>query len=43
MFIIIGVSMIPLGIGMIWTMPMMLICYGILYRNMFGVEGKTLT
>lgn len=43
MFIILGVSMIPLGIGLIWTLPMMLICYGILYRNMFGVEGKTLT
>jgi len=41
--VIMFVSMIPLGIGLIWTLPMMLICYGILYRNMFGVEGDTLT
>lgn len=40
--IIVFISMIPLGIGMIWTLPLMLICYGILYRNMFGVEGETL-
>ena len=36
------VSAIPLGIGMIWTLPMMLIAYGILYRNMFGVEAATI-
>jgi uncharacterized membrane protein len=36
------ISMIPLGIGLIWTAPMMMIAYGILYRNMFGVETETL-
>lgn len=42
LMIIITISMIPLGIGLIWTMPMMLIAYGILYRNMFGVEAATI-
>jgi len=41
MIIIISISMIPLGLGMIWTLPMMMIVYGILYRNMFGVEAST--
>ena len=36
------ISMIPLGIGLIWTMPMMMIAYGIVYRNMFGCEAETL-
>ncbi len=39
--IIMLVSMIPLGLGAIWTLPMMMIAYGILYRNMFGVESET--
>lgn len=39
---ILVISMIPLGIGLIWTGPMMMIAYGILYRNMFGVEAETL-
>ena len=39
-FIII-ISAIPLGLGMIWTLPMMFVCYGVLYRNMFGVEAAT--
>jgi len=41
MIIIITISAIPLGIGMIWTLPMLMIAYGILYRNMFGVEAST--
>ena len=40
---IIAISMIPLGIGLIWTMPMVMIAYGVLYRNMFGVEAKTIS
>ena len=40
-FFVIGlimiVSAIPLGIGLIWTMPLMFIGYGVLYRNIFGV------
>jgi hypothetical protein len=30
------VAIIPLGLGMIWTVPMSLLAYGIAYRNMFG-------
>ena len=37
------VAAIPLGIGLIWTLPMSVIACGILYRNMFGVEKDTLT
>jgi uncharacterized membrane protein len=41
-FIVIGllmmVSAIPLGIGLIWTMPLSFIGYGVLYRNIFGVS-----
>lgn len=39
--IIITISAIPLGIGLIWSLPMIIIAYGILYRNMFGVEAVT--
>ena len=39
--IILVVSSIPLGLGLIWTLPMVMIAYGILYRNMFGVEAET--
>jgi hypothetical protein len=35
-------SMIPLGIGLIWTMPWFTLCAGIIYRNAFGVEEETL-
>jgi hypothetical protein len=31
------VSAIPLGIGLIWTLPLTVICMGILYRTLFGV------
>jgi uncharacterized membrane protein len=40
--LIIIVSMIPLGIGLIWTLPMSLIAYGIIYRNMFGIRDETM-
>ena len=43
MMIIMTISMIPLGIGLIWTMPLMMIAFGVLYRNMFGVESSTIT
>jgi len=42
MTLIISISSIPLGIGMIWTLPMLIIALGILYRNMFGVEPATI-
>jgi len=38
MGIIYIISIIPLGIGLIWTAPMMVNVGGILYRIMFGVE-----
>lgn len=42
LFLVMGVlltlSMIPLGIGLIWTLPMMMLTYGIIYREMFGVN-----
>ncbi|ABC27749.1 predicted integral membrane protein [Hahella chejuensis KCTC 2396] len=46
LFLLLGlinfVAMIPLGIGLIWTIPMTMICYGALYRNVFGVEDQTM-
>ena len=33
-------STIPLGIGLIWTVPMFIILGGIVYRYLFGVRGK---
>ena len=40
MILIYLVSMIPLGIGLIWTMPMIIMVGGILYRRLFGVSEK---
>jgi uncharacterized membrane protein len=43
-FVLIAVlATIPLGIGLIWVMPMMLIAMGIVYRTIFGYEGVTLS
>lgn len=38
MFFILLLSAIPLGIGLIWTYPMLLNFKGILYRTAFGVK-----
>jgi len=38
MMLLVGFSAIPLGIGLIWTMPMGIITLGILYRTVFGTE-----
>ncbi len=35
------VSAIPLGIGLIWTVPLFVILGGVLYRYLFGVQAKT--
>jgi len=43
MAIIVSISVIPLGIGLIWTVPMMMMAFAILYRNMFGVEAETIS
>lgn len=42
MGLILFVSMLPLGIGLFWTMPMFYIANGVLYRRIFGVDGKRL-
>lgn len=39
MIVIILISMIPLGIGLIWTYPMGVALLGILYRDVFGVDS----
>ncbi|MEJ2060643.1 MAG: hypothetical protein P8Y64_09180 [Gammaproteobacteria bacterium] len=38
MTLILSVSAIPFGIGLIWTCPMMVAVMGVLYREVFGVE-----
>ena len=38
MSLIAAVSAIPLGIGLIWTIPMMALVYAIMYRQTFGVS-----
>lgn len=40
MSVIMVLSMIPLGIGMIWTVPMAFAMYGILFRNLLGLRKK---
>ncbi len=34
------VSAIPLGIGLIWTIPMFVILGGVVYRYLFGIQAK---
>ncbi len=36
------VAMIPMGIGLVWSVPLSVIAFGILYRNVFGCEAETL-
>ncbi len=36
------IAMIPLGIGLIWSAPMSMIAFGVLYRNIFGCSTQTL-
>ena len=31
-------AIIPLGIGLIWLVPMLILSYGVIYRSIFGVE-----
>jgi len=31
-------SAIPLGIGLFWTLPMVIVAYAIVYRDIFGIE-----
>lgn len=38
MSLIMSVSTIPAGLGLIWTIPMYLIVFGVIYRVLFGVK-----
>ena len=35
--LIVMVSAIPLGIGLVWSIPLMVVAMGVLYRTIFGV------
>lgn len=37
MNIILWISMLPLGMGLIWTVPMVIVMIGVLYNRIFGV------
>jgi len=36
------IAMIPLGIGLIWTLPLTMLVMGAIYKIMFGIEASTL-
>lgn len=38
MSILLGLSAIPLGLGLIWTVPMFVVLVGVLYYHFFGAE-----
>lgn len=40
MGLIVGISCVPLGIGLIWTWPMFIILTGVVYRQLFGAEDE---
>jgi uncharacterized membrane protein/transcription elongation factor Elf1 len=40
MGLITAVSAIPLGIGLIWTLPMNVVLCGVVYRYLFGVQAN---
>jgi uncharacterized membrane protein len=40
--VLLALSTLLFGIPLIWTVPMLLIAYGILYRNLAGLEAATL-
>jgi len=40
--VLIIISAIPLLIGLIWTLPLSLLCFGVVYKTLFGVERATL-
>ncbi len=35
--LIVALSIIPIGIGLIWSVPLLILCSGVLYRIIFGV------
>lgn len=38
MILILAISMIPFGLGLIWTIPMLSVAFAITYREVFGIE-----
>lgn len=41
--LIVMIAAIPLGIGLIWALPLVIVTYGILYTKMFGFGSNTET
>lgn len=41
MGVIFVISALPFGLGLFWTMPMMMAVVGVLYRRMFGISDQT--
>lgn len=41
MMVIVMISAIPLGIGLIWTLPLLSIALGAVYRDVFGVTEQS--
>ena len=45
LYIVLGVilllSVIPVGIGLIWSLPLFILAFGVLYRTIFGVLPAT--
>ena len=39
LMLIMFISMIPLGIGMIWSMPLMVMSFAVMYQKMFGIAS----
>jgi len=39
MVLIFIISALPLGIGLIWTLPMMIILFSVIYKNIFGISS----
>ncbi|MEN0106471.1 MAG: hypothetical protein AAGC84_08605 [Pseudomonas sp.] len=37
--LVLVLSVIPLGIGLLWTIPLMVVAMGVLYRTIFGVRA----
>jgi uncharacterized membrane protein len=40
--LILVVAMIPMGIGLIWAVPLTMLCVGVLYRNVFGLSEQSI-
>jgi uncharacterized membrane protein len=44
LFLVMGLiaffASLPLGLGLIWVWPMMVVCGALIYRTLFGIEKK---